>query len=246
MASRPLDAIIVPSVRRYYSATHASAMCELLTADLLMVRGRTIADARNQGLRAARACGWHRVMFMDDDIRVSEDSILAAARATRDAQVAAFAVRHFPDNSVVRHAQRLTGADVPVYPSGGAMVVNLQALPAGRQFPEIYNEDWFFMHGLDVAPAGDAQQLPYDPFVPGRAGREEFGDLVAEAIRGREVTSDPEFWAGAIRQRRALLGSLSVPGAAALSVAEAKRALSRVTVRAVATFIRSWQLMPER
>lgn len=121
------------------------------------------------------------------------------------------------------------------------MLVNVPALPQGKCFPEVYNEDWFFMHGLEVLPAGDANQLAYNPFAPGRASREEFGDLIAEALRGRAVTRDPDFWAQKIRERRLFLASLDVTGAAALSVAEARRALSLITVPAVTEFIRSWQ-----
>lgn len=213
----------------------------MLATDLLSVRGVSVATARNKGLRIARSCGWNHVMFMDDDILVHSTKIMDAARLLPDTQIVAFTPVDFPDNSVVRHAQRTTGAEVPVYPSGAAMLVNMKALPKGRKFPEIYNEDWLFMHGLEVIPAGNVTQRSYNPFVPGRALREEFGDLIAEAIRDRDVTDDRDFWEGKIAERRSFLDSLDVTGAAKLSVDEAKEALGWTKAEHITDFIRAWQ-----
>lgn len=54
-------------------------------------------------------------------------------------------------------------------------------------FPDIYNEDWFFFSAeasaRELTSAGEARQRQYDPFAdPGRARREEFGDLLAEGL----------------------------------------------------------------
>lgn len=234
---KPVDAVIVPTAR-YNSTDYAAALAEELRADLFVIRDRKIADARNKGLLAAKACGWTRIMFLDDDIRMSADQVADAAKAC--SQVAAFRVTDFPDNSVVRHAERLTGVNVPVYPSGGAMLLNMRTVPEERLFPEIYNEDWLFMHGLDVAVCGEVRQLPYDPFVPGRAAREEFGDVIAEAVRDREISDDPGFWAAKIAERDVFLRGLNVSGAAGLSVAEARQALTAVNADKVICFLRSW------
>ena len=56
-------------------------------------------------------------------------------------------------------------------------------------FPNIYNEDWFFV--LDagkrlqqVATVGQVIQDPYDPYRPERARAEELGDVLAKARSG--------------------------------------------------------------
>jgi len=240
---RPLDAIIVPTAgnRGYYPAHNATTLSDLLRAHTVVLRDKTIAEARNAGLRIARSLGWDRIMFLDDDIWIHEQQIAAAAGTLRDVQVVAFAAGEFPDNSVVRHAERAAGMPVSVHPSGSAMLVRVRKVPEGRLFPEIYNEDWFFMHGLEAVNGGSVEQKGYDPFVPGRAAREEFGDLVAEAIAGRPVTYDTEFWEQVIRDRGALLDRIDVSGAAARSLQEARSALGVITPGGVRRWLTAWQ-----
>jgi hypothetical protein len=237
-----LDAIIVPTARA--AATEfAGSLADDLGASLLIIRGESIAGGRNSGLDTARALGWRNVMFLDDDIRVLPSQVTEAVSLLRNRQAAAFRSVDFPDNSVVRHAARAAGAQTPVLPGGGAMLVRMSALPARLRFIDVYNEDWLFMHDLDVADAGEVLQLPYNPFTPGRAAREEFGDLIAEAVRDREVSCEESFWEAAIAERRRLLDGLGrlLNGAAAASVAEAGDALSEVTPRRAASFCAWWR-----
>ncbi len=68
----------------------------------------------------------------------------------------------------------------------GALVVQVQRSPSF--FPDIYNDDWFYMldakEGLQpAATIGKVFQRPYDPFrTPDRARAEELGDVLAEGI----------------------------------------------------------------
>ena len=151
----------------------------------LMRRTDTSAK-RNLGLVLARLAGWKRVVFLDDDIQVPEPIDLARAAALLDTcDGVGLHIGGFPDNSVVCHANRETGASQDTFIGGGAL-----AVPADRMdsfFPEIYNEDWFFL--LDetmlrrVGQIGVALQTPYDPFAsPDRARGEEFGDVLAEGL----------------------------------------------------------------
>jgi glycosyltransferase involved in cell wall biosynthesis len=240
---RPLDAIIVPTAgnRGYYPAQYATTLSDMLRSHTVVLRDKTIAEARNTGLHIARSCGWERIMFLDDDIWIHEQDIAAAAATLREVQVVAFAAVDFPDNSVVRHAERATGVPVSVYPSGAAMLVSVRKVPEGRLFPEIYNEDWFFMHGLETVKGGSVRQKHYDPFVPGRARREEFGDLMPDAIRGRPVTCDTEFWEQAIADRGALLDRIDVSGAAARSLQEARSALGVISPDDIRGWLSAWQ-----
>jgi hypothetical protein len=241
MSRKPVDVIIVPTIRPRESVDFAVSLGDLIRADTLIIRDNTIAEARNKGLEAARACGWEHVMFLDDDIQIHQEQVMEAAGLLRHCQVAAFTAQYFPDNSVVRHAARAAGIPTPVFCSGGAMLVNMRTLPEGQHFPDIYNEDWFFMHGLEVGDPGNMTQLPYDPFVPGRAAREEFGDLIAEGIQGKPVIYDRGFWEAAIREREEFLSSLHVEGAAAASVQEACDVLAGITVTDVQKFLHTWQ-----
>ena len=243
MSRKILDAIIVPTARSQYKypVHNATTLSDVLRVNTIVIRDETIANARNQGLRIARSCGWERIMFLDDDIWIKPEQIVDNVFTLRSVQVVAFTPAHFPDNSVVRHAARLAGIPTPVFPSGSAMMVNIKKTPETRLFPWIYNEDWFFMHGLHVVNGGNVEQNSYNPFVPGRATWEELGDLIAEAIQDKPVTYDKDFWGNAIRERAAFLNSLHVEGAAAASIREASRLLSTIKVANVRGFLRMWQ-----
>jgi hypothetical protein len=124
------------------------------------------------------------------------------------------------------------------------MLIDLAKIPLCRRFMNIYNEDWLFMHGLKVADAGEVKQLPYDPFIPGRAAREELGDLIAEAVRGKPMTTSLTFWEDAIRERELLLDSLShLAGAAGASVREAKEELRGLTAEQAARQVSMWDML---
>ena len=131
----------------------------------------------------ARIAGWNTLLFLDDDI-TSLTGIDRVTRLTKTEGVAGFSVSRFPDNSVVRHAERLCGKEPGVKWSGGALMVDVAAITSF--FPRIYNEDWFFVLGtgqraFHLTSSGVAEQKAYDPFNnPPRAGSEEFGDLLAE------------------------------------------------------------------
>src|SRR4029450_11890877 len=76
----------------------------------------------------------------------------------------------FADNSVVCHAHRSSGGRQGAFIGGGG--------PARRVhegtpfFPNVYNEDWLFLHDLvargQVLLAGGLCQLPYDPLEHAR------------------------------------------------------------------------------
>jgi hypothetical protein len=173
---------------------------------------------RNAGLALSRMVGWSRVVFLDDDIDVPDPTDLrraAAALSTNDG--VGLAIGGFPDNSVVCHAHRGTGGCQATFVGGGAL-----AVPADRIssfFPEIYNEDWFFLlDGDGLRPAaltGVAKQEPYDPFAdPERARREEFGDVLAEGIfslldGGRSMQrADEAFWSKFLGERNILIDDI--------------------------------------
>src|SRR4051794_15903752 len=115
-----------------------------MLAGLRFERRTDVSLKRNIGLAVARMLGWQRLMFLDDDIDVEEPDHIrkAAALLGRFGAVGLFN-DGFPDNSVVCHANRDTGHEQSSFIGGGAMAV--LATRGNAFFPNIYNEDWFFL-----------------------------------------------------------------------------------------------------
>lgn len=145
-----------------------------------------LSAKRNLGLMLSHLLGWSRVMFLDDDItQIEPDDVRQAGGLLDTHSAVGLRVHGFPDHSVVCHAYRDAGGRQQAFIGGGALVVQLERCRSF--FPEIYNDDWFFLldgdKGLQsVAVTGRAFQYPYDPFRPDRARAEEFGDVLAEGI----------------------------------------------------------------
>jgi hypothetical protein len=152
---------------------------------------RDTATKRNVGLALARLMGWRSVLFLDDDVRELRNRQLRkgiSLIAPGGYQAAGWSCTDFPDNSVVCHAYRLLpsapyGWQTSFIGGGGLAVRTDGDLPF---FPDVYNEDWFFLFDLlatrSVGFAGDLRQVRYDPFRPELAARQEFGDLLAEGL----------------------------------------------------------------
>jgi hypothetical protein len=163
---------------------------ELETSRLLartIFKQRTdLSTKRNLALVLSHKLRWNRIVFLDDDIRVPNPLDLGRAVGLLDTHTAVgLGIGGFPDNSVVCHAFRASGGKQETFVGGGAMAV---AMKRNRSFfPNIYNEDWFFL--LDagkrlqpVATVGQVLHYPYDPYRVERARAEEFGDVLAEGI----------------------------------------------------------------
>ena len=159
--------------------------------------------------------GWRRVLFLDDDLSQADSSqVRAAAGLLRELRAVGLANHGYPDNSVVCHAYREVGGAQETFAGGGAMLVDPQS--ADAFFPDIYNEDWFFLYAdareRRVGMTGSVFHRAFDPFAdPARAREEEFGDCLAEGLfwllheeRGVEAADD-EFWRSAIANRRKLI-----------------------------------------
>ncbi len=157
-----------------------------LLAGTMFERRTDLSTKRNLALVLSHKLRWNRIIFLDDDIRVPKPLHLSKAAGLLDAHSAVgLGIGGFPDNSVVCHAFRDSGGKQETFIGGGAMAV---AMRRNRSFfPNIYNDDWFFV--LDagkrlqqVASVGEVLQYPYDPYRVERARAEEFGDVLAEGI----------------------------------------------------------------
>jgi hypothetical protein len=155
-------------------------------------RAADTSEKRNLGLLIAALAQWRTVLFLDDDIQVTDPhDVLRAATLLDDHFAVGLRIEGFPDNSVVCHAVRDTGGEQDTFIGGGALLVGERA--AHSFYPKIYNEDWFYlMEAADlglglglrrVGRSGRALQGRYDPYAsPARATSEEFGDCLAEAV----------------------------------------------------------------
>lgn len=154
-----------------------------------------ISKKRNIGLLIGRACGWTRMLFLDDDIRkINVEKLRAAAALLAEYPVVGLQVSKYPDASVVGHARRLAEHKQEPFISGGSLLVNPQAMRG--YFPAVYHEDWLcIMDHLrlgEVAIGGTVGQLAYKPFItPQRARHEEFGDILAAGLLWLVGTKKP-------------------------------------------------------
>jgi hypothetical protein len=167
---------------------------------------------RNLGLLLAEVAGWERIVFLDDDITVPRpDDLLDAAGLLASHAAVGLANGGYPDNSVVCHAYREAGGPQDTFIGGGALAVGAASFTSF--FPNIYNEDWFFLLDDDrLRPStvtGLAVQSPYDPFSDVRRARsEELGDCLAEGVfslldtGGRVQDADARYWRGFLDERR--------------------------------------------
>lgn len=160
--------------------------CKLLNKTVF-ARRTDLSVKRNLALLFSHMLGWSRVLFLDDDITcLNPDDIRKASGLLTTYNAVGLDIGGFPDNSVVCHAYRQAGGPQRSFIGGGALAVEVKR--SKSFFPDIYNDDWFFL--LDgskwlqpVAVTGQVIQHPYDPFRnPDRARAEELGDVLAEGI----------------------------------------------------------------
>ncbi|WP_410589674.1 hypothetical protein [Amycolatopsis sp. lyj-23] len=170
---------------------------------------------RNLGLLIAVLAGWKRILFLDDDIELPNPADLGvAAGLLGEYPVVGLANAGMPDNSVVCHAIRDAGQKQDTFIGGGALAVGEAAFSSF--FPNIYNEDWFFLlDGMKLRPSattGTAIQKDYDPYRDVRRARgEELGDTLAEGVFGLFDShlglahADRAYWREFLADRRRII-----------------------------------------
>ena len=106
-----------------------------------------LSRKRNLGLMLGRLAGWRAVLFLDDDILgLNPVHVTRAAAALDYFAAVGMPPRRYPDNSVVCHANRLSGGRQRVFVSASALAVDLRHVCTF--FPDTYNEDWLFLAPL--------------------------------------------------------------------------------------------------
>lgn len=158
---------------------------------------------------------YQRVLFIDADIRISQENTLTiASRCLESYVIAGCFVDNFIDTSVVGHLEREVGENVYSFLSGSFLF--MRPSEASGFFPSIYNEDWLFMlpHVLtgSICSFGSVRQVPFDPFKDtAKAAFQEFGEVIAETLYSLIPSNEYErrfefkMWKDAIAQRRDLL-----------------------------------------
>jgi hypothetical protein len=153
----------------------------------IFTRRTDLSAKRNLALLLSHMLGWSRILFLDDDITgLKPDDVREASGLLSTYNAVGMHIGGFPDHSVVCHAYRQAGGQQQSFIGGGALAVEVTR--SKSFFPDIYNDDWFFL--LDgskwlqpIAVRGEVIQQPYDPFrTPDRARAEELGDVLAEGI----------------------------------------------------------------
>ncbi|MEV4597641.1 hypothetical protein AB0K15_09580 [Amycolatopsis sp. NPDC049253] len=228
-----------------------------------LLRGADTSLKRNLGLLVAGLAGWERVLFLDDDITLPRPADLREASGLLvDHAAVGLTNTGMPDNSVVCHAYRESGGRQDTFVGGGALVVGERCFDSF--FPDLYNEDWFFLLGdsglRSTALTGSAHQAEYDPYNQIRAESEELGDTLAEGVYGLldqglglEAATE-SYWTRFLEVRRNFIRTalLQVSEAAGLdftrrdNMVEALRTALRrnedmITPKLCADYLRAWQ-----
>ncbi|HEX6235068.1 MAG TPA: hypothetical protein VFZ63_18200 [Jiangellaceae bacterium] len=189
-----------------------------VVTDSRFERFTDLSQKRNLALLLSRISGWRRVLLLDDDIHhVSASDVCAAAGLLKRFDAVGLRNRGFPDNSVVCHVSREVGYKQGQFIGAGGLVIT----PAKAEsfFPDIYNEDWFYLLGLRqplrLAATGRMRHQLFNPFAdPDRARREELGDCMAEGLfwlldEGRSIDdADVNHWRQFLDHRRQFIDSL--------------------------------------
>jgi hypothetical protein len=215
-------------------------------------RRTDVSDKRNLALVLCRTLGWERVVFLDDDIRVPNPADLRMAAGLLNTHAAVgLGIGGFPDNSMVCHAFREAGGRQATFPGGGALAVEVKR---NRSFfPNVYNEDWFYMLDADkrlqsVATVGQVLQYPYDPYLPERARNEEFGDVLAEGTfwlldQGKTVADgDLAHWRGFLEERRIFIEQVRAMVSTSADIKPDEQ--RRMTVALTAALVRLRRITP--
>jgi hypothetical protein len=259
-AAIDLIAIDVPAATRLRMPCWESSR---LLAGTVFASRSDLSTKRNLALMLSHLLGWSRILFLDDDITGLNPADMATASSLLGTHNAVgLRIGGFPDHSVVCHAYRQAGGRQKSFVGGGALAVDVRRCHSF--FPDIYNDDWFFLLDGDkwlqpTAVTGEVCQSPYDPFRnPERARAEELGDVLAEGIywlldQDRSlVDADQAHWATYLALRGQFIESvLKMVQADALEESERTRRiaalkgslgrLALITPALCESYLRAWR-----
>jgi hypothetical protein len=186
----------------------------------------------------------------------------AAPQRRSEVHAVGWVADHFPDNSVVCHANRYVGHRQKTFVGGHALGVEIHGRDDLSFFPPVYNEDWLFLYDLiatgTVCLAGPVGQAVYNPFEStDRATREEFGDVLAEGLMetlhvgtGVVPAFGEPFWQRALDARWELHDEIQQAlwrhsradqEEMGPSLEAARRRLAQISAESLAEFVNLWR-----
>jgi len=157
--------------------------------------GWTLGYTRNYAIILAKVLGFERVLFMDDDIIIEDNSLVYEMfDLLNNADFVSAEIKGMPDLSVVDFIIQKVGLEPYRFMSGGFLAFNLNSV--AEYFLNYYNEDWIwlFMHKpkAKLLKHGEVYQLPYDPFENEveKALHQEFGEILVEGFKEMGARND--------------------------------------------------------
>ena len=155
--------------------------------DIPVKRSYALFDAQNRN--------YEYVLFLDDDIKMSEDNMhTGLSGLAQNNAIVGFHVIDYPDVSTIDHVERIE-RNCPnlISMTGSCMFLNINKVVG--DFPLVYNEDLFFFmkqtNPQEVVSGGTVIQNEYCPwFFSERIRHEQFGDLIYEALKKRFMGID--------------------------------------------------------
>lgn len=150
--------------------------------DIPLKRSYALFDAQNNG--------YENILFLDDDILMTEKNMRCGLSGlTNQKVIVGFHVTDYPDVSTIDHIERIvTNCSNTISMTGSCMFCNVRKISG--DFPLLYNEDlFFFMKQKDpneIISGGTVNQREYYPWLScDRIQHEQFGDIIYEAIKRR-------------------------------------------------------------
>ena len=204
----------------------------------MFARRTDVSAKRNLAFMLSYMLGWSRVLFLDDDITKLDPGDVRTAGGLLDKHSAVGL--HTTATRITRSSAMPTGW--PAAPSRRSWGPGRWPLSSTRSrsfFPDIYNDDWFFLLDGDrylqpTTVTGHVYQHPYDPFrTPERARGEELGDVLAEGLywlldQDRSIMeADEPHWSMFLAGRPVHQGILEMVEAAAIEPAMRRTGGSR-------------------
>lgn len=172
--------------------------------------------ARNFALLYAKAEGFQRVLFMDDDIQVPKLSIFEELFSNLNSYKFTGAnIKGLIDDSVLGHVAASVQVTNKRMLSGGFMA--LSTIGIDQFFLNNYNEDWIWLFmqlkNSKYLQKGQVFQALVDPFAnyEDKVIFQEFGEIVLDGVLdlyeygSYDTLTDIAFWQRMIRERREYL-----------------------------------------
>lgn len=189
--------------------------------DKLGNKNWNLGNARNFALLLAKSYGFENVLFMDDDIIVTNSNLISDSFKLLEHYLFVGAkIIGMQDHSIIGHIAKKLDLynESERMLSGGFLAFNPQII--NMHFTNIYNEDWIWMlmqlNNKIFLEYGEVEQIKFDPFFnyKNKIVFQEFGEIVIEGlfkshnIGDLNMLTDSKFWKDIINKRKKYLNKI--------------------------------------